>query len=191
MRSTFAIAIILAVAIADDGVDLPFHSKPWICTYVVKKVYNDTVWNGIATPGVDCFDEVLALPDKIKDMTPTKIKMTYVAVGPYIGETKTFRLVGVLEDELENVDLGEKMEDIFAVECFKCNIEYYGDNIAFASCKELTMEECPERLSGEIYWKPPGKITSSSDAEFCMYRKENDKHEYMCMIYDADLDVVS
>ncbi|XP_070545940.1 uncharacterized protein [Ptychodera flava] len=124
-------------------------------------------------------------------MTPIKTYPNYMVVGPYIGKSKTFRLVAVVEEELESIELGKQMKNKFPVECFKCNISYYGDNIGVATCNELTMEECPERLSGEMYWNPPGKLTSSSDAEFCMYRKENDVHEYICTIFDADLDVES
>ncbi|XP_070581586.1 uncharacterized protein [Ptychodera flava] len=191
MRFTIAIAIILAITYADEGVDKPFRSKPWICTHIIKKVYDDAIWNIVLSPGVDCFDELLALPDKIKDMTPTKTYPNYMVSGPHIGKSKSFRVVAVVEDELENVDLGTKIKGEFAVGCLKCNIIYYGNNTVLASCDELTMEECPERLSGEIYWNPPGKITSSSDAEFCMYRKKNDKHEYLCTVFDADLDVES
>ncbi|XP_070546403.1 uncharacterized protein [Ptychodera flava] len=186
----FAIAAILAIAYADDDVDKPFHSKPWICTHLVRRFYNDAIMNAVMTEGVDCFDELSTLPDKIKDMTPNGIYTTYLAVGPYIGNSKTFRAVAVVEEELENMDLGRKMENQFAVDCFKCNVDYY-DNAEVAICKELTMEECPERLSGELYWNPPGKITFSSDAEFCLYRRDNDEHQYTCLFFDADLDVVS
>ncbi|XP_070545802.1 uncharacterized protein [Ptychodera flava] len=189
MRFTIAVALIFAVTFADDSVDLPFHSKPWICTHLVKIVYDYAIMNVVATSGVDCFDELMALPDIIKDMTPIKIFPTYMVVGPYIGKSKTSRSVVVFEDDLESKNLGTKIKDTFPVECLKCNMEYYGDNIAVASCNDLTMEECPERLSGEMYWDPPGNITSSSDAEFCMYRKENGTHKYICMIFDADLDV--
>ncbi|XP_070546401.1 uncharacterized protein [Ptychodera flava] len=190
MRFTFAIATILAVAYADDRVDLPFHSKPWICTHVMKTIYDDKILNGVATPGVDCFDELLALPDKIKDKTPIKTYLNYMVIGPYIGKSKASRFVQVAEKELEHIDLGKKMKGKFAVECLKCYSRKYDNNVEVSSCNDLTMEECPERLSKEIYWNPPGNITASSDAEFCMYRNENDIDEYLCTVLDANLDVM-
>ncbi|XP_070546402.1 uncharacterized protein [Ptychodera flava] len=189
MKFTFAIVTILALAYADDSDDKPLHSKPWICTHLVRKSYDNAIMNAMVTPGVDCFEDLLALPDKIKDRTPSKSYPTYMVAGPYIGKSKTFRIVSVVEEEIENVDLGEKMDGKFAVECMKCTVEYYDDGIVVVTCTELTMEECPEQLSGEIYWNPPGEITSSSDAEFCMYRNQNDIYEYICTIFDADIDV--
>ncbi|XP_070546386.1 uncharacterized protein [Ptychodera flava] len=191
MRFTYVIAIILAMANGFDNADRPFHSKPWICTHIVKKLYDNAIWNILATPGVDCFDDLMVLPDKIKGMTPIMTFHDYMVVGPYIGNSKTFRAVAVVEDRLESIDLGTKLEGKFAVECLKCNGSYYGNNIGSAMCNELTMEECPKRLSEEMYWNPPGNITSSSDAEFCLYRNENGKQGYICMFLEAGLDVVS
>ncbi|XP_070546124.1 uncharacterized protein [Ptychodera flava] len=157
----------------------------------MEKEYNYVIMTGVATPGVDCFDELMALPDKIKEMTPIKIYRMYTVVGPYIGKSKSFRVVQVVEDELENRELGTKIVGEFAVECLECISTVYGNNVEGTSCDELTMEECPERISKELYWNPRGNITASSDAEFCVYRKENGKHEYICTIFEADLDVES
>ncbi|XP_070545941.1 uncharacterized protein [Ptychodera flava] len=189
MKVVFLLAFFLTAVFGDD--DRPIHSKPWICTHLHKRVYDNAIWNMVATAGVDCFEDLMVLPEKLKGLTPVKTFQLYTVSGPFIGKSKTHRAVSVLADEVDTIDLGSKIENVFAVQCLNCTAMLFDGDFALIACKDLSMEECPERLSKELYWNPPGKITYASDAEFCSFSSTDDTIYYFCKYYEPDLDVDS
>ena len=61
--------------------------------------------NVIMTSDIDCFDEIMEIPEMIKNETVVKTLDTYKVVSPYIGQTNTFREYIVATDKVDTIDL--------------------------------------------------------------------------------------
>ncbi|XP_070546157.1 uncharacterized protein [Ptychodera flava] len=187
MRFFFVLTTLITVAYGRP--DEPIQLKPWKCHHLVRKVYNNAIWNAVVTDGLDCFDALMELPDKMRDLTPIRTFQVYGVGGPYIGKSKTRRYVAVLADQVDTVDLGTKIKNESAIICDNCTFMLYDGDMLSVRCDVLSMEECPDRLSDGIYWNPPGNITASSDVELCSFKRVGDTSYIFCMYYEPDIDM--
>ncbi|XP_070546156.1 uncharacterized protein [Ptychodera flava] len=187
MRLFFVLTTLITVAYghADEAI----QPKPWQCHHLVRRVYNNSICNVVITDELECFDELMDLPDKLRDLNLVRTFQVYLVSGPYIGKSKTHRYVAVLADQVDTIYLGTKIKNEFAIECQSCTVMLYDGDYASVRCNILSLEECPERLSSGIYWNPPGNITSSSDAQFCSFKRVGDTSNFFCKYYEPDIDM--
>ncbi|XP_070574644.1 uncharacterized protein [Ptychodera flava] len=164
-----------------------FHSSPWVCSFVNVKLYDFAVWNIFITQGVPCFDELTEIPKLIENETPRKTITTYHDIGSFIGDTSTFRVMAVAEEEVDTIDLGPILPDEFTEECFKCTVNLYKGDMFEVICN-ATME-CPDRLTGGLHWGQPkgSTVAYSSPVVYCSYQKREDRDCYFCKHYLPDV----
>ncbi|XP_070576260.1 uncharacterized protein [Ptychodera flava] len=167
-----------------------FQSSPWVCTFVNMKAYDFTVWNSFVTQGVPCFDELIEIPKLLENKTPGKSFTAYQDIGSFIGDTSTFRILAVVEEEVDTIDLGPILLDELTDECLKCTANFYKGDIFEVICNGTV--ECPDRLTGGLHWGQPkgSTVTYSSPVVYCFYQKRGDTEYYYCKEYLPEVHIV-
>ncbi|XP_070546203.1 uncharacterized protein [Ptychodera flava] len=165
----------------------PYVSEEWMCSHATATEYDGVVGNVVFQQEVDCTEELWNLRDKLEESEPLETKFIYQAVGPFIEGTKTFRLVNVVQDKLDTADLGSRIPGEEVVQCFNGTVESYNGHIAKATSNK--MDECPERLAGEIWWNPSGNSTFSSSVMYCTHTHRDDDFIYYCIYHHPEINI--
>ncbi|XP_070546279.1 uncharacterized protein [Ptychodera flava] len=185
MLLAIVFATLLPIVLCDS--DEPYVSEEWKCSHVTVTEYDGVVMNAVFQQEVDCTKELWNLREKLEESEPFETKYIYKTVGPFIEGTKTFRLVNVVQDELDTADLGSRITGEEVVQCFNGTMEFYtGHELKATSTK---MDECPERLAGEVWWNPSGEITWSSNVVYCTHTNRDDKLINYCMYHHPEVDI--
>ncbi|XP_070576259.1 uncharacterized protein [Ptychodera flava] len=181
------IVIVFALLAAEIGAkDGAFHSSSWVCTFVSVRVYNDAIWNVYVTQGVDCLEDLMEIPDLVENETPAKTFNVYHDIGPFIENTHTFRLMSVVVDQVDTIDLGKLLPEEGHDDCLKCTLNYYKGDMLEVICNPVDV--CPNRLTEGLYWGQPegSSITFSSPVEYCSYQRRGVTDYYYCKDYHPD-----
>ncbi|XP_070576258.1 uncharacterized protein [Ptychodera flava] len=185
------IVILCAFLAAEIGAkDGAFHSSPWVCTFANIRSYDNAIWNVFITQGVDCLEEVMEIPKLIENETPVKIFYVYDDIGPFIENTHTFRLIGVLVDQVDTIDLGELLPDEGNDDCVICILNYYKGDMLEAICNPV--DDCPDRLTKGLYFGQPegANVTYSSPVVYCSYERRGVTDYYYCKDYHPEIPMV-
>ncbi|XP_070546271.1 uncharacterized protein [Ptychodera flava] len=185
MLLVFLIATLLPIVLCDS--DEPYVSEEWKCSHITLTEYDGVVINAVISQQVDCTDELWTLRDNIEESEPFETKYIYKAIGPFIEETKTYRLVDVIQDQLDTADLGSRIPGEEVVMCFNGTLDFYTGHLLRARSNK--MEECPERLAGEVWWNPSGEVTLSTSAMYCTHTHLDDYFLYYCMYHHPETDI--
>ncbi|XP_070546790.1 uncharacterized protein [Ptychodera flava] len=162
----------------------PYVYEEWKCTHATLTEYDGIVINSYLMQEVECTDKMWNLRNQIEQSEPFKTKSIYKAVGPFIEGTKTYRLVNVIQDKLDTADLGSRIPGEEVVMCLNGTLDFYaGHKLRARSTK---MDECPERLAGEVWWKPSGEVTWSTDVAYCTHTHLDDQFLYYCIDYQPE-----
>ncbi|XP_070576264.1 uncharacterized protein [Ptychodera flava] len=169
-----------------------YHSSQWVCTLANMRTYDYAIWNTLITQGVPCFDELMEIPKLLENETPGKTFTVYQDIGPFIGDTSTFRIMAVLEEEVDKVDLGPILPGEYTDECLKCTGNFYKGDMFEVICNQAVIQKCPDRLTGGMHWGQPegSKITYSSPVVYCSYKQRGDTNYYYCKDYLPEVHVV-
>ncbi|XP_070574323.1 uncharacterized protein [Ptychodera flava] len=181
-------ALIAVEVRADDG---EVHSSQWPCVFASVRVYDDAVWNVVITQGVECPDDVVEIPELVKNKTPAKAFHVYHNIGPFIESTSSFRLTSVVADKVDKINLGEKLSEEGNDRCLNCTLNYFKDDLLEVICKPFD-NGCPGRLAEGLNWgQPEGTIiTHSSPVEYCSFHQVGDSDYYYCKDYHPDIPMV-
>ncbi|XP_070546345.1 uncharacterized protein [Ptychodera flava] len=184
MLLVFLFATLLPTVLCDS--DEPFVSEEWKCSHVTVTEYDGVVMNALILQEVDCTEELWKLREELEDSEPFETKYLYKTIGPFIEGTKSYRLVGVIQDELDTADLGSRIKGEEVVMCFNGTLEFYTGHKLRA--RNIEMDECPERLAGEVWWNPSGEVTWSTSVEYCTHTHRDDYILYYCMYHHPEND---
>ncbi|XP_070546340.1 uncharacterized protein [Ptychodera flava] len=185
MLLMFLFATLLPIVLCDS--DEPYVSEEWKCSHLKVTEYDGVVTNAVVLQEIDCTEELWNLRDELEESTPFETKYIYKTIGPFIEGTKTFRLVNVLQDELDTADLGSRIKGEEVVMCFNGTLDYYNGHKLRA--KSNKMEECPERLAGDIWWDPSGEVTWSTNVMYCTHTHRDDYFLYYCIYHHPEVDI--
>ncbi|XP_070548411.1 uncharacterized protein [Ptychodera flava] len=181
------IVIIFALLAAEIGAkDGAFYSSSWVCAFASVRVYDDAIWNVYVTKGVDCPEDVNEIPKLVENETPAKAFDVYYDIGSFIENTRTFRLMSVVVDQVDTIDLGELLPEEGHRDCLNCTLNYYKGDILEVICDPP--EVCPNRLTEGVYWgQPEGtSITFSSPVVYCAYQQLDGTDYLFCKDYHPD-----
>ncbi|XP_070576257.1 uncharacterized protein [Ptychodera flava] len=130
------------------------------------------------------------IPKRVENETPAKTLNVYYDIGPFIANTRTFRLTCVVADQVDTIDLGELLSEEGIDECLKCTLNFYKGDMLEVMCDPV--DECPDRLTKGLYWgQPEGtNITLSSPVEYCSYQRRGVTDHYYCKDYHPEIPMV-
>ncbi|XP_070546344.1 uncharacterized protein [Ptychodera flava] len=166
--------------------DEPYVSEEWKCSHLTVTEYDGVVMNAVFQQEVDCTEKLWNLRDELEESEPFETKFIYKTIGPFIEGTKTYRLVNVNQDKLDKADLGSRIKGEEVVMCFNGTLDFYEGHKLRA--KSIKMDECPERLAGEVWWNPSGEVTWSTSVEYCTHTHRDDYILYYCMYHHPEND---
>ncbi|XP_070546338.1 uncharacterized protein [Ptychodera flava] len=185
MLLAFLFATLLPNVLCDS--DEPYVSEEWKCSHISLTEYDGVVLNAVLQQEVECTEELWNLRDELEKSEPFESKYIYKAIGPFIEGTKSYRLVEVVQDVVDTADLGERIAGEEVVLCINGTLELYEGHKLRAITNR--MDECPERLAGDIWWDPSGEVTWSTNVMYCTHTHRDDYFLYYCIYHHPEVDI--